>query len=164
VHCYCRLRLAQHGPQLTPWATRQGAVIFSSSGPGSGADGGETFSYTGFNSGEYAKLYWGLNPVANVNEGTPNGNMIFLNYNPSTGMATWVSTSDWVFTSGFGGGGSATRPPVPYFACTTTASANCIGVGERSPTSSVWPCARYCASTPGSDQSRSQPFSIATMV
>jgi hypothetical protein len=81
-----------------------GGVTFSSSGPGSGADGGKTFSYTGFNSGAYAKLYWGLNAVANVNEGTPNGNMIFLNYNPSTGIATWVSTSDWVFTSGVGGG------------------------------------------------------------
>jgi hypothetical protein len=72
-----------------------GGVTFSSSGPGSGADGGETFSYTGFNSGAYAKLYWGLNAVANVNEGTPNGNMIFLNYNPSTGIATWVSTSEF---------------------------------------------------------------------
>lgn len=96
---------------IPAWATTYtmgypppGGVTFSSSGPGFGAAGGETFSYTGFNSGAYAKLYWGLNAVANVNEGTPNGNMIFLNYNPSTGIATWVSTSDWVFTSGFGGG------------------------------------------------------------
>ena len=58
-----------------------GGVTFSSSGPGSGADGGKTFSYTGFNSGANAKLYWELNAVANVNEGTQNGNMIFLNYN-----------------------------------------------------------------------------------
>ncbi|HKB99082.1 MAG TPA: NosD domain-containing protein [Terriglobales bacterium] len=81
-----------------------GGVTFTSSGPGSGADGGKTFSYTGFNSGAYAKLYWDLNAVANVNEGTANGNMVFLNYNATTGIATWVSTSNWLFTSGFGNG------------------------------------------------------------
>jgi hypothetical protein len=81
-----------------------GGVSFSSSGSGSGADGGETFSYTSFNTADYAQLYWGLNTSANVNEGIPNGNMTFLSYNSSTGIATWISTSNWTFSSGLGGG------------------------------------------------------------
>jgi hypothetical protein len=45
-----------------------------------------------------------MNVAANVNEGTPNGNMTFLSYNSATGIATWVSTANWDFTSGYGGG------------------------------------------------------------
>ena len=79
--------------------TPPGGVTFSSSGPGSGAANGETFAFTGFNSTQYHQLYWGLNFVANVNEGTPNGNMQFQSYNPTTGIAVWTSTADWVFAS-----------------------------------------------------------------
>jgi hypothetical protein len=81
-----------------------GGVTFSSSGNGSGAANGETFAYTGFNSSQYNLLYWGLNVVANVNEGSPNGNMQFQSYNSGTGIAVWTSTANWVFTSGFGNG------------------------------------------------------------
>jgi hypothetical protein len=73
--------------------------------------------------------------VANVNEGTPNGNMIFLNYNPSTGIATWVSTSDWVFTSAFGGGCCFTPTQLlvqlqPY----TNSNAGFLATGFLNPT------------------------------
>jgi hypothetical protein len=64
-----------------------------------GAANGETFSYTGFNPSQYQQLYWGLNSVANVNEGTPNGNMQFQSYNSTTGIAVWTSTANWIFTS-----------------------------------------------------------------
>ena len=76
-----------------------GGVTFTQSGPGSGAANGETFSYTGLNSSQYHTLYWGLNSVANVNEGTASGNMQFLGYNSTTGIAVWTSTANWVFTS-----------------------------------------------------------------
>ena len=76
-----------------------GGVTFTQSGPGSGAANGETFSFTGFNSSQYHTLYWGLNSAANVNEGTPSGNMQFLGYNSTTGIAVWISTANWVFTS-----------------------------------------------------------------
>lgn len=99
----CALLLVAISPA---WATTYtmgfpppGGVTFSQSGPGSGAVNGETFSYTGFNSSQYHQLYWGLNSVANVNEGTPNGNMQFQGYNSTTGIAVWTSTSNWVFTS-----------------------------------------------------------------
>jgi Periplasmic copper-binding protein (NosD) len=112
-----------------------GGVTWTSSGPGDGADGGQTFSYTGFNSGAYAKLYWGLNAVANVNEGTPNGNMTFLNYNATTGIATWVSTSNWVFTSGYGNGCCSTPTQLlvqlqPY----TNSNPGFLSVGFLNPT------------------------------
>jgi len=82
-----------------------GGVTFTPSGAGDGAANGETFSYMGFNSSQYNQLYWGLNWVANVNEGTPNGNMQFQSYNPATGIAVWTSTSNWVFTDGANPGG-----------------------------------------------------------
>ncbi len=77
-----------------------GGVTFSSSGNGPGSVNGETFAYTTFTPSQYKQLYWGLNAVANVNEGMPNGNMVFTGYNPATGIAVWTSTSNWIFTSG----------------------------------------------------------------
>ena len=77
-----------------------GGVTLSSAGNGAGAANGQTFSFTGFNTAQYNTLYWGLNSVANVNQGVPNGNMVFQGYNATTGIAAWTSTSNWVFTSG----------------------------------------------------------------
>ena len=77
----CALLLLAIGPSWAATYTMgyppPGGVTLSQSGPGSGAANGQTFSYTGFNSTQYHTLYWGLNFVANVNEGTPDGNMQF---------------------------------------------------------------------------------------
>lgn len=81
-----------------------GNVTFTQSGNGAGSATGQTFAYTGFNTAQYNTLYYGLNFVANVNEGVPDGNMVFQSYNATTGIAVWTSTSNWVFTSGNNGG------------------------------------------------------------
>ena len=111
-----------------------GGVTWTQSGNGTGADGGQTFSYTGFNSADYAQLYWGPNVVSNVNEGLPNGNMVFLNYNSATGIATWVSTSNWNFPSGYGNGCCSTPTQLlvqvqPY----TNSNAGFLSVGFVNP-------------------------------
>jgi hypothetical protein len=99
----CALLLLAIGPSWAATYTMgyppPGGVTLSQSGPGSGAANGQTFSYTGFNSTQYHTLYWGLNFVANVNEGTPDGNMQFQSYNSTTGIAVWTSTANWIFTS-----------------------------------------------------------------
>ena len=77
-----------------------GGVTFAPFGSGSGSPNGETFTYTGFSPAQYKQLYWGLNAVANVNQGVANGNMQFAGYNSMTGIAVWTSTANWVFTSG----------------------------------------------------------------
>lgn len=80
-----------------------GGVNFVSADPtgaASGNSGGQTFFFSNFNTASYNQLYWGLNVSANVWEGTGTGNMTFLSYNSSTGIATWGSTANWVFTSG----------------------------------------------------------------
>jgi Periplasmic copper-binding protein (NosD) len=112
-----------------------GGVSLGQSGPGAGNDGGQTFSFTGFNSSVYAQLYWGLNAVANVNEGSANGNMTFLGYNPATGIATWVSNSNWIFPSGFDPGCCSTATQLlvqlqPY----TNSNLGFLGAGFLSPT------------------------------
>jgi Right handed beta helix region len=81
-----------------------GGVTFTQAGNGAGSASGLTFAFTGFNTAQYNTLYWGLNSVANVNQGVANGNMVFQGYNPATGIAVWTSTSNWVFTSGNNGG------------------------------------------------------------
>jgi hypothetical protein len=84
-----------------------GGVTFSSNdstGQASGEAGGETFFYSGFNSADYSTLYWGLNTVANVAEGSiSTSNMAYQGYNSSTGLAIWLSTANWTFTSGLTG-------------------------------------------------------------
>lgn len=77
-----------------------GGVTFTQSGIGAGAANGQTFAFTGFNTSQFKTLYWGMNTVANVNEGTPDGNMVFQGYNSTTGIAVWTSTANWVFTDG----------------------------------------------------------------
>ena len=80
-----------------------GGVTFVSADPtgvATGSAGGQTFFYSGFNTASYNQLYYGLNFVANVWEGTGTGSMTFLGYNSSTGIASWGSTANWVFTSG----------------------------------------------------------------
>jgi hypothetical protein len=112
-----------------------GGVTFNASGPGSGAANGETFSYTGFTPAQYHQLYWGLNTVANVNEGTPSGNMVFQGYNSTTGIAVWTSTSNWVFTSPINPGCCSTGTQLlvqlqPY----TGVNAGFLGSGFLAPT------------------------------
>jgi hypothetical protein len=80
-----------------------GGVTFTSSDPTGGASGntnGETYFFSGFNPTAYGQLYWGENSVANVFEGASTGNMVFQGYNSGTGLATWVSATNWSFTSG----------------------------------------------------------------
>jgi Periplasmic copper-binding protein (NosD) len=82
-----------------------GGVTLGQSGLGDGSANGQTFSYSGFNPSAFAQLYWGLNTVANVAEGTISPtNMTFAGYNPVTGIATWVSTADWTFFDPANGG------------------------------------------------------------
>lgn len=115
-----------------------GGVNFVSSDPtgvASGSTGGETFFYNNFNTASYNQLYWGLNVSANVWEGTGTGNMTFIGYNPSTGIATWGSTADWVFTSGNNGGCCSTPTQLMVQLQPYTASANGFLVsGFLSPT------------------------------
>jgi hypothetical protein len=90
-----------------------GGVTFSSNdstGQDSGEPGGETFFYSGFTPADYSTLYWGLNTVANVAEGSiSSSNMAFQGYNSSSGLAIWLSTANWTFTSGLTGNPVSTQ-------------------------------------------------------
>jgi hypothetical protein len=84
-----------------PGAT--GGVTSSSGSPIN--TGGKTVTYGNFDTSAYGQLWWGEVSINNVCSGacsTP-GLMSFSNYDSGTGIATWLSTNNWDFTSGTNG-------------------------------------------------------------
>jgi PEP-CTERM motif len=125
---------------LTPVFPVPGGTTFSSSGTSSGQSGGRTNYYSGFDESQYDELAWSFITIPNPYHSTeagPGGNMTYSGYNPGTGVMTWVSTSDAVWSTAFGAQNIATKLVAQFQPFTGTHNAGPLGSGWLVPTSAA---------------------------
>lgn len=89
------------GP-VYPLPNNNGPTSFA--GYGSNVSGnGRTNTYAGLNLSSFSEVDWGVYAVSNVRQSTQSdqGQMTFGDYNAATGIATWNSTANWIWTDSF---------------------------------------------------------------
>lgn len=122
---------------LTPVYPAPGGTTFSSSGIAGQASGRTNF-YSGFDESQYNDLGWSLITVPNpyhFSQGST-GNMTYVGYNVSTGIMTWNSTSNAIWSTAFGTQNIATRLIAQIQPYTGSASGP-LGSGWLTPTTAA---------------------------
>lgn len=123
---------------LTPVYPAPGGTTFSGSGS-SGQAVGRTNFYSGFDESQYEDLAWSFITVPNPyhsGEGSSDGNMAYSDYNPTTGIMTWTSTSNATWLTAFGTQNVATRL-IAQFQPFTGSSSGPLGSGWLVPTTAA---------------------------
>jgi hypothetical protein len=105
---------APDGPTYPP----PGGVTFAASGNGASAGqaGGRTNFYTSLDSEAYGDLYWTFVSIDNPRHSSQSdtGDMVFAGFDPGTGIATWNSTANMVWSTAFGVQSVATKVIVQF--------------------------------------------------
>jgi hypothetical protein len=130
--------LAGAAYSLTPVYPAPGGTIFSGSGS-SGQTAGRTNFYSGFDESQYEELAWSFITIPNPyhsSEADSGGNMTYSGYNATTGIMTWISTSNATWSTASGTQDIATRLVAQFQPFTGTASGP-LGAGWLVPTTAA---------------------------
>ena len=130
--------LASAAYSLTPVYPAPGGTTFSGSGV-SGQASGRTNFYSGFDEGQYEELAWSFITIPNPyhsSEVDSGGNMTYSGFNAASGIMTWNSTSNAVWSTASGTQDTATRLVAQFQPFTGTASGP-LGAGWLVPTTAA---------------------------